>query len=339
MQRMIAARGEAAGVALHVADTTMKGFSKTTAVLLISASLGLLTPLHGADRESEKAKSGSGDESLPQKEIESIVGLEGEMQHGVLELQLGRKDMSPVDGPKGTGVTLKPSFELDGEALFQPLSKGGAFVNGDICLKEEEVNPFISALMDNGLVFQAFHQHVPTHPQTWFVHFRGEGDPLALARGFRKALDTTSTPLPQKKALNPTSPLDSKRLGEILHGDASIGDDGVVAVWVLRKDRVTIDGVHVNPRANISTNIEFYPTSGDEAQIVADFSLKAKQVQPVIHLMMHELGWYQGCLYNQETDEQPQLYFDHMVKTGDAYKLAAEIRRGLDLTDAEGSKD
>jgi hypothetical protein len=50
--------------------------------------------------------------------------------------------------------------------------------------------------------------------------------------------------------------------------------------------------------------------------------------------MLNQLGWYQGCLYNQETNEAPQLYFDHMVKTGDAYQLAAEIRQGLDLTDS-----
>jgi hypothetical protein len=29
------------------------------------------------------------------------------------------------------------------------------------------------------------------------------------------------------------------------------------------------------------------------------------------------------------------LYFDHMLKVGDAYALAAEIRSGLDLTDSE----
>jgi hypothetical protein len=46
-------------------------------------------------------------------------------------------------------------------------------------------------------------------------------------------------------------------------------------------------------------------------------------------------GWYQGCLYNQETDEAPQLYFAHMLKTGDAYALAREIRSGLDRTASE----
>ena len=32
--------------------------------------------------------------------------------------------------------------------------------------------------------------------------------------------------------------------------------------------------------------------------------------------------------YNQETDEDPQLYFDHMLEVGDAYALAQEIRHG-----------
>lgn len=41
------------------------------------------------------------------------------------------------------------------------------------------------------------------------------------------------------------------------------------------------------------------------------------------------------CLYNQETDEHPQLYFSHQLKTGDPYELAREIRRALDHTDVQ----
>ena len=51
--------------------------------------------------------------------------------------------------------------------------------------------------------------------------------------------------------------------------------------------------------------------------------------------MLVDLGWFQGCLYNQETAEHPQLFFDHMLKVGDAYTLAREIRQGLDLTQSE----
>jgi hypothetical protein len=47
---------------------------------------------------------------------------------------------------------------------------------------------------------------------------------------------------------------------------------------------------------------------------------------------MRHKDWFVGCLYNQETNEHPQLYFSHMLKTGDAYALAHEVRRGLNLT-------
>jgi len=117
-----------------------------------------------------------------------------------------------------------------------------------------------SALIKNGLTFQAFHQHVPMHPQVWFVHFRGVGDPLALAKAVRATLTATGTPLPQAPPSNPTTPLDANRLAAILHGTASVGDEGVVTVWVYRRDRVTIDDVRVNPQANISMNIEFRPS-------------------------------------------------------------------------------
>jgi hypothetical protein len=110
----------------------------------------------------------------------------------------------------------------------------------------------------------------------------------------------------------------------------------VVTVTVPRRRGVVIDGVHVDPDTNIESNIQFRPldASGNTAAAVPDFSMDADEVMPVTALM-RRLGWLDGCLYNQETDEKPQLYFSHMLKVGDPYDLAAEIRAGLDLTDAE----
>ncbi len=267
---------------------------------------------------------------LPVQRIQEIVGAEGEMAHGVLEISISRNDLGTVPGP--VGINLTPAFELHGDLRFQPLSRERALLNADMALTEEEVNPFVSTLLRNGLVFQAFHQHMPTQPQIWFVHYRGIGTPEDLAMAVRAALDATSVPLPQTSPANPTTPLNADRLASILHGDASVGEDGVVTVTVPRTSEVTIDGVHANPYAGISTTIEFKPIGKKEAQVVPDFSLTAQEIDPVVKLMLNELDWYQGCLYNQETAESPQLYFDHMIKQGNAYALAKEIRRGLDLT-------
>ena len=72
---------------------------------------------------------------------------------------------------------------------------------------------------------------------------------------------------------------------------------------------------------------------GTLAAAAPDFSMESREVQPVVALMRSR-GYHVGCLYNQETSEHPQLFFSHMVKTGDPYAMAAEIRRALDLTDA-----
>ena len=149
-------------------------------------------------------------------------------------------------------------------------------------------------------------------------------------------IKATSTPLPQTMPANPTTPLDPNKLASILHGDAQVGDEGVVTVTIDRSDTIVIDGIRVSPEANISTNVQFKPlsSSGSTAAVGPDFSMESSEVMPVVTLMRSQ-GWFQGCLYNQETDEYPQLYFDHMLKVGDAYALAQEVRRGLDLTDAD----
>jgi hypothetical protein len=272
----------------------------------------------------------SEDTELPVDQIEQIVGAQGHVSHGVLDISIAREDIGDVQGPRG--ITLTPAFENHGDLYFQPLGKGKALLNGDMALREEEVNPFISALLDNDLVFQAFHQHMPTQPQIWFVHFRGVRDPIALAHAIRAAISVTSTPLPQTSPENPTSPLDADQLASILHGEAEIGDEGVVSVTIDRAHPVRLGGVTAEPETGISTTVEFRPTGGDTADVVADFSMTSGEVDPVVRLMLTGEQWYQGCLYNQETAERPQLYFDHMVQHGNAYDLARQIRRGLDLT-------
>ncbi len=279
--------------------------------------------------QQEEGATASG--KLPVSTIEQIVGAQGSVSNGVLDISIARKDIGSVTGP--LGVTFTPDFEIHGDLYFQPLGADRALLNGDMALLEHEVNPFISKLLSEGLIFQAYHQHlIGMDPQIWFVHFRGVDTPAALATKIRAALAVTATPFPQTQPQNPTSPLDAKRLASILHGDAQIGDNGVVTVTVARSHPVRLGGVLALPDTGISTTIEFKPLGGSTAAVVPDFSMTAEEVEPVVELMLNGLHWFQGCLYNQETDEHPQLYFDHMLKVGDAYALAQEIREGLNKT-------
>jgi hypothetical protein len=275
-------------------------------------------------------------EYLPIDSIQKIIGAQGQVENGVFHINISRKDIKKVDGPSGKGVTFTPDFVIDGDIFFQPIDSVNSFLNADYALKESEVNPFIAGLLKNNLTFQAFHQHLPTNPQIWFIHFRGKGDPVNLANGIRAAIKTTATPLPQTVPQNAKTTLDTAKLKTILRAqNISIGEKGVVTAWVYRSDTVIVDNVKVNPQANISTNINFKPGEGSQADVVVDFSMTAERIDTVVNLMLNRYNWFQGCLYNQETSETPQLYFDHMLKTGNAYDLAEQIRKGLDLTNSK----
>jgi hypothetical protein len=267
--------------------------------------------------------------SLPVAAIQSAVQVKGSTTNGVLSLGIDRDDIGTASI---NGIPIKPAFEIDGELDFQPLGNGKALFNGDIPVKADEVNPVIDALIHNGLVFQAEHQHFyDLNPVVWFIHLRGEGDPVALARKVHAVLKATSVSLPQEPPSNPTSPLNKDRLQKILHGyDAEVGADGVVTVYVNRRDPITLGGVKVRPEANIATNVSFEPldASGTQTAAAPDFSMEGQEVDRVMRTMRGQ-GWDIGCLYNQETGERPQLFFSHQFKTGDPYQLAAEIRKGL----------
>ncbi|HEX8113276.1 MAG TPA: DUF1259 domain-containing protein [Kofleriaceae bacterium] len=317
--------------------------------LLLAPLAGACTPesMAAPDPNENAPTSTAGSSSqMPIKQVEQIVGAQGEVTNGVLNITIMRTDIGEVHGP--LGVTFTPAFEVHGELYFQPLGKNQALLNADMAVLEPETNPFIAALLQHGLVFQAFHQHLPMLPQVWFIHFRGIGDPIALARATRAALEVTHVRLPQPPPPpHPTTPLDAHRLAHILHGEAHVGAEGVVTVVVARTDRVVLEGVRVSPYAGISTTIQFKPIRRDDdagmaneskpggkanAQVCPDFSMTAAEVVPVVKRMQIEHKFFQGSLRNDETNEQPQLFWDAMVKEGDAYQLAEEIRSALNLT-------
>src|SRR2546422_1119946 len=73
---------------------------------------------------------------------------------------------------------------------LQPLSASRALATGDFVLSAERVAPVIQALTAAGIHVTALHNHlVGEEPRAYFVHFLGDGEPVALAKGLRAALD------------------------------------------------------------------------------------------------------------------------------------------------------
>jgi hypothetical protein len=272
---------------------------------------------------------------LPVQEMQKVLEAEGSTTKSVLGITVARDDLGTIKGPGG--VPIAAPFQLNHDLFFQPLGNKLAFFNGDVALKPSEVDPVIDAIIANDLVFQALHQHFyDFDPPVWFIHFRGMDDPVKLARAVRAVMAATSTPLPQQKPANPKTPLDVHRLAKSLHGDAEVEDGGVVTVDVSRADTIAIGDVEVAPETNVSTNIQFVSLDGTDKNVAVapDMSMTSSETQPVIRLL-RKYGFDIGCLYNQETNEHPQLYFAHAFKVGNPYTIAAEVRHALDHTKSD----
>ena len=289
--------------------------------------LAAAAPLLGTVSSSTAEAATSSSAGLPVKLIEQIIEVQGMVTDGVLQIEIDRDDISDVHKE---GVPIKPAFEINGTVCFQALSDGSVMLNGDMAFKAEELNPAIDQMLKHDLVWQAMHQHLwGLQPMVWFMHFRGRGSARKLAEAVRAVLSVTSTPLPQAPPEHPTTPLDAKRLSKIIGQPATVGASGVVSIDVPRRDRIILGGVHISPELNVFTPVGFEPLGGSKAVVVPDFGMTASEIQKVTAVMRAQ-GWEQNCLYNQETAENPQLYFDHMFKVGNAYQLAQEVRRGLE---------
>ncbi len=279
-----------------------------------------------SNSSSEAAFSGSMQNSVI-SQIESILQTQGTISNGVLTIEQDRTDLQ-VTGPMG--VPFLPSFALSNSFAFQSLSYGRAIMNGNFTLTAEETNPVIDAIIGNNLVLQAFHQHyIEENPQVWHIHLRGISDPISLAQSLANVVAVTATPLPQSPPPNPITSLPSDQLGQILGGDVQIQSDGVVLVSLPRAETIKLGGVVINPHLNVDTHINFEPLSNGQAAASADFGMIASEINNVVQAMRSQ-SFFVGCLYNQETAEYPQLYWAHMLNTGDPVTLANQIRKGLD---------
>jgi hypothetical protein len=82
----------------------------------------------------------------------------------------------------------------------------------DLVLLEDEVNPVMSALLDNGLEVTALHNHFFFEsPPVFYMHVHGHGKAADLAHRVKPALDLIGHEAPQHQstvqAEHPISPL------------------------------------------------------------------------------------------------------------------------------------
>src|SRR5207245_4850283 len=125
--------------------------------------------------------------TLDSGKIDQITGLKGKLneKEGVYKVTFPRNDVKvAVDG-----WTMPPFMGLGTWAAFIE-TKSGVMVMGDTVLFQDEVNPAMSAALDNGLSVTALHNHFfYDEPKVYFMHIGGEGSAEKLATAVRKVWD------------------------------------------------------------------------------------------------------------------------------------------------------
>jgi len=82
-----------------------------------------------------------------------------------------------------------------------------AMVMGDLVLTEDEVNPVMQKLAENGIEITALHNHLlRAQPSTLYMHVLGHGDPARLAAAVHDGLALSKTPFGTATASTSSQP-------------------------------------------------------------------------------------------------------------------------------------
>jgi Domain of Unknown Function (DUF1259) len=272
----------------------------------------------------------------PYKDVLMLLGKQGDFKDNVLKVNIPRNDVSVTV----KGVKTPTPFGFGG---WVALTKGTSMdvMMGDLVLLQDEVNPVMSALLQNGIDVTALHNHFfGDEPRMFYMHVHAHGAPMDLARKVKPALDLIgkSAPRPAPTATSGSTPptLDAAKLAQIA-GHQGEQTGAVYKITVGRDDlKLAEMGAPINSRMGLNTWAAFVGTN-DNAAIAGDVAMLASEVTPVLKAL-RDHGLDVVAIHHHMTGTQPTVFFLHYWGTGPADKLAGGFRAALDQLGKEGAK-
>src|SRR5499427_4590179 len=187
------------------------------------------------------------------QQVLTTLGKPGDFKANVLKVNIPRNDVSVTVA----NVKTPTPFGFGG---WIALTKGTGMdvMMGDLVLTQDEVNPVMSALLDNGLEVTALHNHfLWDEPRVFYMHVHGHGTPAELARKLKPAIDligkNTPRPAAPAAAAASTPALDTARLAQIV-GTQGEQTGAVYKITIGRDDlKLTEMGAPINARMGLNT--------------------------------------------------------------------------------------
>src|SRR5690242_2530256 len=261
------------------------------------------------------------------------LGKQGDFKDNVLKVNIPRNDLKvTIDG-----IATPTSFGFGGWLALTKGDGGMDVMMGDLALVEDEVNPVMSALLNNGLEVTAVHNHFFFEsPRIFYMHVHGRGKAADLARMVKPAVDLIGS-APSKHQSSVTGGSSSVTGGQIdtakivkIVGHEGEQNGGVFKITVGRDDLKLVDmGATINARMGLNTWAAFYGTDAN-AEIAGDVAMLGPEVSPVLKALRGD-GLDVVAIHQHMVRTQPTGYFLHYWGTRPGDKLA----RGFKAAPAE----
>jgi len=256
----------------------------------------------------------------------------GDYKAQVLKVNIPRNDVKvTIDG-----IATPTPFGFGGWIAMTKGEGGMEAMMGDLVLLEDEVNPVMSALLDNGLEVTALHNHFFfENPRVFYMHVHGHGSAGQLATEVKPALDLIGRVKTQHSSSMSTTgshiaagDMDTRQIARIV-GHQGEQSGAVYKITVVRDDlKLREMGATINARMGLNTWAAFFGSNAN-AEIAGDVAMVANEVNPVLKaLRANNLNIV--AIHNHMLSGEQPVYFLHYWGTGPAEKLATGFRAALD---------
>ncbi len=269
--------------------------------------------------------------SLDTAKIEELTGAKGSFneKEGVFKVSVPRSDLSIT----AAGVRLTPPMGLTSWAAFKKVGRQ-TVVMGDMVLLEDQVNPVMSAALDNGLDVTALHNHFFwDNPKVMFMHIGGMGDEAQLATAVGKVLAKIKVTsggrgdVPHADIDPANSTLDPMKIDAIL-GQSGEYKNGVYKVTIGRETRMHEEAM--GSTMGVNTWAAF-AGSDDKAVVDGDFAMLESELRGVLKAL-RGADINIVAIHQHMSGESPRILFLHYWGIGRTEDLAKGLLGALNVS-------